>query len=57
MGIEEVNARLWTCDYCNRIKLLLGFDMDPPYSWIKDDILAFCCWSHKADWYKKREKD
>ena len=52
MGKEEILAYQWNCDFCGRMKILPGNDNDLPYDWIEEDILAFCCWSHRSDWHK-----
>lgn len=56
MGREEVLANLWSCDFCNRQKLIIADDKDLPYDWVKEDILVFCSWSHRNDWNKEKDR-
>lgn len=57
MGVEDIFAWLWRCDYCGRTHLLQGSDEAPPLGWTKVDILAFCCHSHYSSWLKTQKTD
>lgn len=53
MGVEEIAAWHWSCDWCGQQKLIPGDDVEPPLSWITQGLFSFCCNSHYWDWLKK----